>query len=95
MGRMNLHDYLRSEGALSVEALAKAIGAKDPAQVRQWRSPNSTRKPSAPYCVLIEKATQGAVTRQDLRPHDWRETWPELSARVKRESRRATAAGEG
>lgn len=33
-------------------------------------------------CVRIEQATNGKVTRQDLRPHDWREIWPELDAPV-------------
>ena len=28
-------------------------------------------------CVLIEKASNGAVTRKDLR-EDWAEIWPEL-----------------
>ena len=29
-------------------------------------------------CVQIEKLTNGAVTRKDLRPDDWHEIWPEL-----------------
>lgn len=29
-------------------------------------------------CVAIERATDGAVTRQDLRPSDWQDIWPEL-----------------
>lgn len=28
----------------------------------------------------IERLTGGQVTRRDLRPHDWREIWPELQA---------------
>lgn len=31
-------------------------------------------------CVPIERATGGAVTRQDLRPDDWQDIWPELAA---------------
>lgn len=27
----------------------------------------------------IERATSGAVTRRDLRPLDWMDTWPELA----------------
>ncbi len=27
----------------------------------------------------IERATNGAVTRRDLRPDDWHEIWPELA----------------
>jgi len=77
---MNLHDYLSTPGALSVSELAKSIGAPDPAQVRQWRHGYSGRKPDAPYCVAIEQATNGAVTRQDLRPDDWQKIWPELIA---------------
>jgi DNA-binding transcriptional regulator YdaS (Cro superfamily) len=29
-------------------------------------------------CVQIEEATGGGVTRQDLRPDDWVDIWPEL-----------------
>ena len=29
-------------------------------------------------CVQIEQATDGAVTRRDLRPADWHLIWPEL-----------------
>lgn len=31
-------------------------------------------------CVSIERATNGAVTRSDLRPDDWQDIWPELAA---------------
>lgn len=30
------------------------------------------------HCATIERATDGAVTRRDLRPHDWFRIWPEL-----------------
>ncbi len=30
-------------------------------------------------CVPIERATNGAVTRKDLRPGDWADIWPELA----------------
>lgn len=30
-------------------------------------------------CTSIEKATDGKVTRRDLRPDDWQEIWPELA----------------
>lgn len=29
-------------------------------------------------CVEIEKITNGAVLRRDLRPDDWQQIWPEL-----------------
>lgn len=31
-------------------------------------------------CSAIERASGGAVTRQDLRPHDWQDIWPELQS---------------
>lgn len=30
------------------------------------------------WCVAIEQATKGAITRRDLRA-DWRHIWPELA----------------
>lgn len=30
-------------------------------------------------CVSIERASNGAVTRQELRPEDWHRIWPELA----------------
>ncbi len=34
---------------------------------------------SAERCVAIEQATEGQVTRKDLRPKDWEKIWPELA----------------
>ena len=36
--------------------------------------------PSEKLSVRIELATGGALKRQDLRPNDWAEIWPELNA---------------
>lgn len=44
--------------------------------ISQWAS--GPRVPPLERCVPIERATEGAVTRRDLRPDDWREIWPEL-----------------
>lgn len=30
------------------------------------------------YCARIEQATEGMVSRQEMRPSDWHEIWPEL-----------------
>lgn len=35
---------------------------------------------SAEIAVRTESATQGQVTRKDLRPSDWAQLWPELAA---------------
>lgn len=35
---------------------------------------------SAEIAARTEGATKGSITRQELRPEDWRQIWPELSA---------------
>ncbi|KVO05588.1 hypothetical protein WJ69_23090 [Burkholderia ubonensis] len=57
----------------SATALAKSLGVTK-AAVSQWK------RLSVPihHCVAIERATQGVVTRTDLRPKDWHLIWPEL-----------------
>jgi DNA-binding transcriptional regulator YdaS (Cro superfamily) len=75
---MDLNAYLKSDGALSVQALRIAIGAKSDAQIRQWQHGYSDRAPSPENCVAIEQATGGVVMRWDLRPDDWHRIWPEL-----------------
>lgn len=75
---MDLSNYLRTHGALTVAQLREAIGARSDAQIRQWQHGYASRLPGPRYCVAIERATQGCVTRRDLRPHDWHLIWPEL-----------------
>lgn len=58
-----------------VGKLADAIGVRQSA-ISNWRARGTT--PDAAYCVAIERATNGAVTRRDLRPDDWQKIWPEL-----------------
>lgn len=75
---MNLDDYLKTPGALSVAALREAIGAKSDAQIQQWRFRWGNRTPGPANCVAIERATGGKVRRWDLRQDDWHLIWPEL-----------------
>lgn len=75
---MKLHEYLQSADALSIAQLRDAIGVKSDAQIRQWQHSYADRRPGPEYCVAIERATAGAVTRKDLRPEDWAAIWPEL-----------------
>lgn len=37
------------------------------------------KRPSAKAAALIERATQGYVSRQSLRQDDWKLIWPELA----------------
>jgi DNA-binding transcriptional regulator YdaS (Cro superfamily) len=75
---MNLHEYLNSEGALTVAQLRERIGVKSDAQIKQWQYGWADRQPGPQYCVAIEDATKGRVRRWDLRPDDWHLIWPEL-----------------
>lgn len=73
---MKLHDFLTNEGWGSATALARAINAHAP-DILRWASyerPCPVRR-----AIQIERATQGQVTRKDLRPDDWHEIWPELA----------------
>lgn len=71
---MNLADYL-DRADVSQSRLAKQLGVSA-GLIYQWRS--GRRPISAKQCTAIERATAGAVTRQELRPDDWQEIWPEL-----------------
>lgn len=59
-------------GGLS--ALAEKIGTSS-ARLGNWR----VRGVPVESCFLIEQATNGLVTRKDLRPDDWQKIWPELA----------------
>jgi DNA-binding transcriptional regulator YdaS (Cro superfamily) len=77
---MNLNKYLESEGHLTVSELRTLIGAKSDAQIRQWQHGYADRRPGPENCLSIERATNGEVTRQDLRPDDYWLIWPDLPA---------------
>lgn len=75
---MDLKTYLADSpggGVLLAEKLKVA-----PAYLSQMV--NGHRAISPERCVAIEKATDGKVTRRDLRPDDWKAIWPELERRT-------------
>lgn len=92
---MNLSQYLSSPGSLSVAELRKSIGASSDAQIRQWQHGYAKRRPGPVYCRRIELATDGLVTRRDLRPDDWRDIWPELAEHEAAGARAETVAVVG
>lgn len=75
---MNLHDYLSAPGNKTANQLAQDAGIKNVQQIRQYQHRYAGRLPGAAHSVAIEKATDGAVRRWDLRPDDWHRIWPEL-----------------
>lgn len=58
--------------------MAKRIGVTQPC-ICEWI--HGHRPIPIKRCVEIELATQGAVSRKDLRPFDWKSIWPELAER--------------
>lgn len=74
--RMKLLDYLKGLDKAGMERMA-ANCRTSVGQLKQVAYGN--RPASAVLAVAVERATAGAVTRQDLRD-DWADIWPELSA---------------
>lgn len=56
-------------------SLAKILGVSPPT-INQWIK--GVRPIPVERCSAIERATHGQVTRQELRPDDWADIWPEL-----------------
>ncbi|MFA1686540.1 hypothetical protein ACDY99_23910 [Achromobacter dolens] len=80
---MDLNSYLSSPGAPTVAQLRARMvelgyDVKSDAQIRQWRIRYKGRVPTPEYCVGLERASGGAVSRQDMRD-DWARIWPELA----------------
>jgi DNA-binding transcriptional regulator YdaS (Cro superfamily) len=61
----------------SLEGLGAMLGVSKGA-VFQWKS--ESRNVPVEHCVVIERATDGEVTRQDLRPDDYWLIWPDLQS---------------
>lgn len=72
---MKFSDYIKQEPRGAIRRVANAIGAFEP-DVSRWAS--GLRPVPVCRCAAIEQATDGAVTRKDLRPDDWQKIWPEL-----------------
>lgn len=58
----------------SQSKLAKLLGVSQQ-NISYWRAAGVPVE----HCAAIEIATEGAVTRRDLRPDDWQKIWPELA----------------
>lgn len=72
---MKLRDYLKQQRGRQAQ-LAKAIGAHAP-DVSRWAT--GDRPIPLEYGALIERATNGLVSRKDEWPQDYATYWPELA----------------
>lgn len=71
---MKLLHYVKTKATQRELAMKLAIS---PVLINQWA--NLKRPVPADRCVEIERATNGEVSRRDLRPDDWQRIWPELA----------------
>ena len=71
---MKLLEYVKTRGTQRELAAKLSI---TPVLISQWA--NESRPVPPERCVELERATDGVVTRQDLRPEDWQRIWPELT----------------
>lgn len=72
-----LIDYLNKLPKIDRAAFASACETSE-GYMRKCASVGGCLQPSA--CNTVERLTAGAVTRQDLRPHDYWRIWPDLPA---------------
>ncbi len=73
---MDLREYLDSLPRGGVAEFAKRLDIS-PSYLSQLAAGTTQRSPER--CVEIERATNGEVTRRDLRPDDWHRIWPEIA----------------
>ena len=74
---MDLKTYFE-QGRGRQSHLAEAIGAHAP-DVSRWAKEGEDKRPiPVHFGAPIEKATNGAVTRQEMFPNTWHIIWPEL-----------------
>ena len=71
---MNLTTYLQTTG-LNKAAFAREIGIPS---ALLYQVEKGIRMMPPKHCPAVEKATDGQVSRKDLRPHDWSQYWPDL-----------------
>ncbi|MBD8531474.1 MULTISPECIES: YdaS family helix-turn-helix protein [unclassified Massilia] len=73
---MDLKTYISTERGRAV-SLAARLGVS-PSYLSQMANGKSPISPER--CVDIWRETGGVVTREHLRPDDWRRIWPELAS---------------
>lgn len=71
---MNIATYLQLPG-INKSAFARDVGVSYD-MVYQWEK--GIRPVAIQHCAAVERASDGKVTRQELRPADWKQIWPEL-----------------
>lgn len=73
---MKLIDFLAKQPRGTAAEIARKLNTKL-SNFSAWT--HERKKVPIRHCLKIEKLTNGAVTRKDLRPDDWAEIWVELA----------------
>lgn len=85
---MELRTHLDSLPHGGIAELAGRIGIST-VYLQQLAAKRDGRKPSPELSLSIERATDGRVTRSDLRPDDCHLIWPDLEAVTAAEAKEA------
>ncbi|HEY8880383.1 MAG TPA: YdaS family helix-turn-helix protein [Roseateles sp.] len=75
---MDLRKYTSELPHGGMAELARKCGIS-PIYLSQLAARQDGRVPGPVLAGVIERATAGVVTRQELRPDDWALIWPELT----------------
>lgn len=78
------HPIDQAAGILGSQVRLASVLGVTKAAVSQWKLEG--RQVPLEHCAAIERATNGLVTRKDLRPDDWQDIWPELASTQKEAS---------
>lgn len=74
---MTLREFLDDLARGGVTEFAGKVGVST-IYLSQLAAKQDGREPSPELSVRIERESEGAVRRWDLRPDDWHRIWPEL-----------------
>lgn len=77
---MDLRSFLNQLPRGGVGEFAAKVGLTGTVYLSQLAARQDGREPSPELCVRIERESNYAVRRWDLRPTDWNLIWPELIA---------------
>lgn len=72
---MNFSEWIKLDTGWTRRTIAKHLRVT-PTMVSCWLT--GRKEVAASRCQSIVALTGGAVTLQELRPHDWQNYWPEL-----------------
>jgi len=76
---MRMDKLIAYINSLNKHARADFVGRCGTSEGYMRKASSTKQKFRCELCVAIERASNGAVKRQDLR-EDWAEVWPELAA---------------